>query len=437
MLHETRKSFPFNSGRDFVIALEGELRECPDNMPGQSENLAAGKATSDVGKVQSGKVSFTFGDITKYTVFLVFALYSIGFLIWHSYLDIFGVSPIGFLQSEYIASAICYLLLVSLLIGPPLVYIRFSQFPRTRKEFALGPFFLMLWAGSLVATKTLYFHPNTTKSRYVFVIIGAATFIQAAVQSTFSRRFLDKWYLRQCPYTGTIGIVVGGLLCMPLLKGFWCTLLGLLVSSGFVIALRLEPFQKRPSRTSYPLFFLFLLLWLMCFGLNLAFFSKQEFGSLPRFLGGGKPEFACFKASAHRAEIASLLSLDTSTNSVNTNALLGPVAILWRSDKEILFLDCADGYPSNTFIITNLSTNVSWKVTENRPAMLQTNQWTLQHGNVISNVARKQMTNVVTIYQTNVVANKHFLRTKQIRADFVDAIIFLNDRTVKALYEDN
>ena len=65
-----------------------------------------------------------FSEATKYTVFVIFALYSVGFIIWHAYLGRFGVTAITFLQAEYLAAAFCYLFVLATLSIPPILLLR-------------------------------------------------------------------------------------------------------------------------------------------------------------------------------------------------------------------------------------------------------------------------------------------------------------------------
>ena len=54
------------------------------------------------------------GEVSQYAILGAFVLYSVGFLIWHSYLANFGMSSVGFLQTEYLSAAFCYLLIMAL-----------------------------------------------------------------------------------------------------------------------------------------------------------------------------------------------------------------------------------------------------------------------------------------------------------------------------------
>ena len=59
-----------------------------------------------------------FNEATKYTIFGIFVLYSIGFLIRHSYLADYGVSSFEFLPAEYFSATICHLIFVTMFALP-------------------------------------------------------------------------------------------------------------------------------------------------------------------------------------------------------------------------------------------------------------------------------------------------------------------------------
>jgi nitrate reductase gamma subunit len=62
-------------------------------------------------------------EAAKLTVFAIFVLYAIGFLIWHSYLENYGVSSMEFLQVEYLSAAVCYLFVIAGFAIPPALLI--------------------------------------------------------------------------------------------------------------------------------------------------------------------------------------------------------------------------------------------------------------------------------------------------------------------------
>ena len=68
--------------------------------------------------LSKGEVQRFFNEATKYTIFGIFILYSIGFLIWHSYLAEYGVSSFEFLQAEYFSATIYYLIFVTIFALP-------------------------------------------------------------------------------------------------------------------------------------------------------------------------------------------------------------------------------------------------------------------------------------------------------------------------------
>ena len=98
-----------------------------DDVQGSAKPQPEAPSVTPVNPVsnQSGfELHKNFSEATKYTVFIIFILYSIGFVIWHSYLGKFGVSAIAFLQAEYLAAAFCYLFVLATLSIPPVLLLR-------------------------------------------------------------------------------------------------------------------------------------------------------------------------------------------------------------------------------------------------------------------------------------------------------------------------
>jgi len=137
---------------------------------------------------------------------------------------------------------------------------------------------------------------------------------------------------------------------------------------------------------------------------NVQQFGTSVLGDIPRSVGGGRPENAIVKLGANHTNLIAELNLPT-TN-VFSNTLVGPIAILFRSDKEIIFIE--DTAETMTNVVTNAVVNV------------------------ITNVVTNSATNVIVTYQTNfntklttnVIRNPIRPTAKQIRADLIDAVIF-------------
>jgi len=122
-------------------------------------------------------------------------------------------------------------------------------------------------------------------------------------------------------------------------------------------------------------------------------FGNSVLGDIPRSVGGGRPENALVKLGANHTNLIAELNLPT-TN-IFSNTLVGPITILFRSDKEIIFLE---NMPKN---ITNVFTNIT------------------------TNVLSNGTTNCLTTLTTNIVANRARPNAKQIRTELVDSVIFL------------
>jgi len=107
----------------------------PETAPTQSVTVSPN--VSVVGITQSFGVERLFTEATKYTVFGVFALYCIGFIVWHSYLGTFGVSSIGFLQTEYLSAAFCYICITTVYgLAPAFLYERWRERKEAKRQSA-------------------------------------------------------------------------------------------------------------------------------------------------------------------------------------------------------------------------------------------------------------------------------------------------------------
>jgi len=84
---------------------------------------------------------------------------------------------------------------------------------------------------------------------------------------------------------------------------------------------------------------------------NVVMFGVSQFGSLPKTIGGGRPELAMIRFSSSEQNLGSALDLPF------TNGFYGPVAILLRSEKEILFVpakDLTNAYPQGMQVRSEL-----------------------------------------------------------------------------------
>ncbi|HZL77419.1 MAG TPA: hypothetical protein VFC17_01035 [Candidatus Limnocylindrales bacterium] len=121
-------------------------------------------------------------------------------------------------------------------------------------------------------------------------------------------------------------------------------------------------------------------------------FAVTEFGKIPKSVGGGKPEIAYVKFSAQHPELAAALNLPSVTNTGLTNGFFGPIGILLRSEREILFINYADAsspeYLTNEVVLNAVTNSVPVEMT-----------------NSIIGLFGRRATNVVATFKTNIVYN--------------------------------
>jgi hypothetical protein len=145
---------------------------------------------------------------------------------------------------------------------------------------------------------------------------------------------------------------------------------------------------------------------------NIQYFGKYQFQYIPKQVGGGKPEAAYLKFSPERKELAESLNLTPAADANISSGFYGPVAILLRSENEIIFLDYQE--TNQTRYVTNY---VSGTKTNYTSSIVTNNM-----GSLTTNVVMA-LTNNVTPYLSKYEAPKI---AKEVQANVVDAIIFKN-----------
>ena len=114
-------------------------------------------------------------EITKFTLVVVFILYAIGFIIWHSYLAEYGVSSVEFLQTEYLSAALCYVFLFAVLGVPPAlisaIWIENKKTGLTGQRRSQITVICIAWLIGLVRIADLYFPGELTPAGQHFLFI--------------------------------------------------------------------------------------------------------------------------------------------------------------------------------------------------------------------------------------------------------------------------
>jgi len=84
---------------------------------------------------------------------------------------------------------------------------------------------------------------------------------------------------------------------------------------------------------------------------NVQIFATSQFGSIAKHVGGGKPETAYIRFSPQQHELAQSLNIPVATNLTLGKGFVGPIAVLLRSDKELIFYNYAQ--TNSTHCLTN------------------------------------------------------------------------------------
>ncbi|MBI3850104.1 MAG: hypothetical protein HY298_07425 [Verrucomicrobia bacterium] len=351
-------------------------------------------------------------EVTKYTVLAAFVLYSIGFLVWQSYLSQYGVTAIGFLKAEYISAAFCYLFVLITLGGPTAVFCDRWRTWRQGKgddktiEILAGFWFLLVF-------RLIYvFFPDTSRVNPSFsvttwvIVLMVGFLVCYVVCAIWWRNSKFTTMLRPSDFSIAVFclVTVSALLYDKGLYNafvFWTMLLYWVVFYMLSGNLR-----DAWANSTFMVRILLVSLILLVLISNVQLFGTSVFGLIPRQVGGGKPETAFIRLSPEHSDIATPLNLVNTNNVAVSNNLFGPVSILLRSEKEIIFVNYAElnRTESVTNVVTNILVNVITNVTTNEVATYETNS--------------------IHTLKTNVVKNPTKATAKQLRADLVDAIIF-------------
>jgi hypothetical protein len=288
-------------------------------------------------------------EAARYTVIGLFVMYAVGFLIWHSFLATYGVSSIGFMQSEFLSAAFCYLLFIAALVVPPAVlYERWlSRKSRVESPPAVGALVLVWYVIIGRLASFVSSHRASSETVLRLFVFWASCF---ALVITLH---LLKWKKKLPKFTSFFGDDPGIILMVA--ASFFLVGTNDGIDKLFLIySICLYPFlsfvvggnirnltqPRHPARNALYLFVVALLVIS-----HVTVFGERQFGFVSRSVGGAKPEVAYVKPAAQHRDLTTTLNL-TSTNNAGSNGFFGPIAILLRSEKEIIFSDQVDSSPS-------------------------------------------------------------------------------------------
>lgn len=391
---------------------------------------------------------------TKYTLFVIFALYSIGFIIWHSYLGSYGVSSVAFLQADYLAAAFCYLFLIVTFAVPPFLILKAIQ-ENIKSKGLLGMqswnnrwiLVVIIWY-YLASRITVVFLPNlagfTGRGLYLFSFWGAIAAVHLMVAlicgvkggalwgrfmegnnwkgSVAQNEFRNSRFYRcvvRHEYFGlyTFSYLMLSLIFNPNISGkFLASSVFLYFSVIFSVGYHVSHTWKESSLAMRALIVAVNSLILVS---NIQTFAINQFGEIPKSVGGGKPEISYFKFRSDHLDIAKELNIPSASDSGLSTNIFGPVGILLRSEQEVVFINYKDTYAPEYLT--------------NSIVQIVTNSFPIKTNFVAASVGRNQFkTNeVITIEQKinttiseAVVENPTKFTARQVRSELIDSIVF-------------
>lgn len=279
-----------------------------------------------------------------------FALYLIGFVVWHAFLGKFGASPQSIVQIDFISAALCFLSLCGMFVVP--TYMLRDTF-RTKQEHERieSRFFrtslLYGWVIVLVWAAPLYFPDFDNAPQWVFIAPLCLFFIHSAIVIFLWRKSKMKgvsaaiWVMEAFPLYALLYELLTIIrnsheTVVPLLA------LAFLFASAQELPFDIQIFWSHEKQTgklfAAIMFVVILVAYAHVFGI-------RTFGTIPRVVGGGQPETVLVKLSDVGKPVVTLLGLPT------TNGLVGPLALLSQSDNSLVVI------PAGEFSLATSTTN--------------------------------------------------------------------------------
>jgi hypothetical protein len=370
------------------------------------------------------------------------------------------VSSVAFLQAEYLAAAFCYLIVLATFAVPPVLL--FKALEQSIRDKGLSGvtgwdkgwllvvslwFYLTIKLTSVFLPDSLGMTNNGQRLLYlwlalvtvhVFAVIiclikagvkgeivhGKDAKTTAATRSWKASRLYRTIVRREYVGLYTLAFLLLRVVFNPDVNGaFLFSTMFLYSSIAFSVGDNVFQIWRTTSLVMRTLIIIVNVLILIS---NIQSFAVFQFGKIARSVGGGKPETAYITFAPQHADIAALLDVPTVKTLTLTNQLNGPIAILLRTEREIIFVNASElnalEYITNQ--VSVLTTNITSTRTTNYTFAVTTNTANVMVTNVIAKVSSHLATNVLTGLKANTVKNAHKVTAKQVRAEVVDAVIF-------------
>jgi len=360
-MFESLAQFSNNAPMDTQM---GDDPQSPRNDSGEKPSVANVSASSPKApQVDANSEATGFWGIaneaTKYTVFAVFILYVLGFLIWHSYLGKYGLSSISFLQTEYLSAAICFIIMFIFFGLPPaLLYERWTRRTETRKPsaFDFTFFTLLIWSVICMLLQGFFFQAEGAYARSIRKIARGLMFafiplslLWLLLRAKWMKGGKSKW-LSVLDRLNPAVVAVFSIWVLCVANLYPAVNEAFLLATAFsVVGAMYAGKLIGQDWVAMRMMAKVLICITVCLGLifNVLLFGDVQFGQIPRDVGGGRPEVAYVKFSEQSKDIARSLGLPAVTNIAPLNGFHGPISILLKSDKEIVFVNFAEAHLSN------------------------------------------------------------------------------------------
>lgn len=380
--------------------------------------------------ISKSELQVFFNESVKYTAFGVFALYSIGFLIWHSYLGCYGVFSFDFFQVEYFSAAICYLIFVAMFALPPVLIFN-RWFGKCEPGEAVEPIYSIFFVWYLISQQFVGrffsgpFNHIASPISVFFIVFTCVMLLNVVIlffamfnlhfQWTVARGwkwspaqirdFVNKWDL--------FSVCMVGLLCInifsiPELNRFFLLVTVFLYPIlAYGIGSNVQNLWNKGG--AYKLLIV-TFCGLVIIG-DIQLFGVSQFGQVSRQMGGGKPEMAYVKFDSQHLALPASLNMPVATNVTGISGFFGPVKILFRTDKQIIFLN-----PDEVNWPAAVTNDAAVDATTNSIVLITTNQLNQRMTNTIVQVSKN--------VDRSVAGSPAKLAAKQVRGDLIDVIIF-------------
>ena len=268
-----------------------------------------------------------FNEATKYTIFGIFILYSIGFLIWHSYLAEYGVSSFEFLQAEYFSATICYLIFLTMFALPAaLLYMVLLE----KKKIGNVDASTIVFIWSTISYQFLArFFPNylfsiSSTLMNVISIVTALTLgyviLYGFLTINLHFKWTVKWGWKRTPeamrnLVGKLNFVTVSVLAIGII---YCFSIPELSKPYLIFSLFLYPVLsygfEMGGRNHWNEGGNFIKILIVTFCAlvivgNIQLFGAAQFGKVSRQMGGGKSETAYVRFAPQYLDLPTLLNI--------------------------------------------------------------------------------------------------------------------------------